>query len=97
MTTGKKDKTANLKPFKPGQSGNPSGRPKVAKEFRERCREFMTETGFETLASIANSPRDRDRFRAIELIAGYALGKPKQGVELTGEEGGDINITIERV
>ena len=90
--TGKKNQTS----FKPGQSGNPGGRPAATKEFRERCREFMSETGFQTLVDMANSQKDKDRFRAIELIAGYGLGKPKQGVELAGEDGGGITIVYQR-
>ncbi len=81
--------------FKKGASGNPGGRPAVAQEFKERCREFMTEQGFDRLVSIATNENDKDRFRAIELIAGYAIGKPKQGMELTGEEGGVINVIFE--
>jgi hypothetical protein len=97
MTTGNKGKTENLKPFQPGQSGNPSGRPKVAQEFREKCREFMSADGWEKLKALATDRRCKDHMKALELIAGYAYGKPKQGVELTGEEGNDINITIKRV
>lgn len=85
------------KGFVPGQSGNPGGRPKGSKGFRERCREFMDSEGLESLIEIARNPRDKNRFRAIELIAGYSWGRPKQGIELTGEEGNDINITIKRV
>jgi hypothetical protein len=33
--TTKKDPRKNLKPFKPGQSGNPSGRPKMAPDVRK--------------------------------------------------------------
>jgi len=85
------------KGFKPGQSGNPGGRPKRVKPFKDRCQTFMEEEGIDALISIAQSPRDKNRFKALELIAAYSWGKPKQGVELTGEDGGDINITIERI
>ena len=85
------------KGFKPGQSGNPGGRPKQIKVFKERCQAFMDEEGIDLLIKIAQSPRDKDRFKALELIAAYSWGKPKQGVELTGDEGNDINITIKRV
>jgi len=82
--------------FKKGVSGNPGGRPAVAQEFKERCREFMTEQGFDRLVGIATDNKDKDRFRALELIAGYAIGKPKQGIEWSGEEeGGNIQIVIE--
>ena len=83
--------------FKKGQSGNPKGRPRVADVFRDRCRDFMSDEGWEKLKSIAINGKKKDQFRALELIAAYAYGKPKQGVELSGEDGGNINITIEKV
>ena len=95
MTTQSKGKTENLKPFKKGKSGNPGGRPKVAQEFKEKCREFMTVDGWDKLKAITDNPKNRDHYRALELIMGYAYGKPKQGLELTGEEGGSINVIIE--
>ena len=87
-----KKNTENLKPWKVGQSGNPSGRPKIAEEFRDNCRAFMAEGGWEKLKSIVEDEKNRDRFRALELIMGYAYGKPKQGVELMGEDGDAIKI-----
>jgi len=81
--------------FIKGVSGNPGGQRKTTAEFKERCRNFMSEEGFSALIGMASDPKDRDRFRAIELLAGYGLGKPKQGLELTGEEGGSIQIVIE--
>ena len=85
------------KGFQPGKSGNPTGRPKVSTVFRNNCREFMSEEGWKKLKTIAVSTKRKDQIKALELIAAYAYGKPKQGVELTGEDGGEINITIERV
>ena len=82
--------------FKSGQSGNPGGRPKVSKAFREECQKFMADEGWGYLFNLARES-GREQKPAIELIASYAYGKPKQGVELTGEEGNDIKIVIERV
>lgn len=80
--------------FQPGQSGNPGGRPKVAQEFKERCREFMAGDGWDKLKVITDDRKHRDYFRALELIMGYAYGKPKQGLELTGEDSGSIQIIV---
>ena len=88
-------KTAPGRPFKKGESGNPDGRPKIAQEFKDKCREFMSVEGWEKLRAIIDNPKHRDHYRALELIMGYAYGKPKQGLELTGEEGGSINVIIE--
>ncbi len=84
--------TAPGKPFEKGKSGNPGGRPKIAKEFKEKCREFMSEEGWEKLRAITDDPKNRDHFRALETVMGYAYGKPKQGVELTGEDGDAVKV-----
>ena len=90
--------TDNLKPaWKPGQTGNPNGRPKIAEEFRDNCRTFMAEGGWEKLKDIVEDKKNKDRFRALELIMGYAYGKPKQGVELSGEGGGNISVIFQPV
>jgi hypothetical protein len=80
------------RPFQPGQSGNPSGRPAVAREFRELCRDFMSEQGWHNLRAMANDPDSPHYFRANELIAAYALGKPTQGLEVSGAGGGPIML-----
>ena len=85
------------KGFQPGQSGNPGGRPAMAREFKQRCRDFADEEGIDALIAIAKDAKDRDRFRALELIMAYSWGKPKQGVELSGEDGNNIRIIVEGV
>ena len=82
--------------FKEGQSGNPDGRPKVAKAFRRECQKFMEEEGWDYLFNLARG-EGREQKPALELIASYAYGKPKQGLELTGEDGNELKIVIERV
>lgn len=82
-------KTAPGRPFKKGKSGNPGGRPAVAKEFREKCREFMETEGWVKLFSLAQKEGKEQRY-ALELVCAYAYGRPRQGVELTGEDGGPI-------
>lgn len=78
------------RPFKPGETANPSGRPAVARDFRERCRAYMEVEGWDNIIAMASNPKDRDKYRAAELIAAYAYGKPKQGLEVTGDEGGPV-------
>lgn len=38
----------NLKPWQPGQSGNPAGKPKGAKHVSTRIREMLNDDNFET-------------------------------------------------
>jgi hypothetical protein len=70
-------------PFKPGQSGNPGGRPRNSGpvlEFRQRCREFMERKGWAVLEEIATTQRDRDSIKAVELMAAYGYGRPTQPI-----------------
>ena len=52
----------------------------------------MESGGWQKLIDLANTSGEKDQLRALELIASYAYGKPKQGVELTGEDGGPVAI-----
>lgn len=76
-------------PFQPGQSGNPSGRPTVAREFRELCRGFMEEEGWRKLNGMARG-RGPFAYQALQLIAAYAYGKPSQPI--TGPDDGPIQL-----
>lgn len=80
----------------PGQSGNPSGRPALPKSFRIAVREFMTGTGWEKLFRMAKNERSKYKpevqFRAIELLAGYAYGKPPQRHEILTEDDGSRGV-----
>lgn len=95
------------RPFSPGVSGNPGGRPKVADEFKARCRRILDETVIDAWADeIKMRPREiitpagpfemecrgPHWVKASELIAGYAIGKPAQRTELTGADGGPVNV-----
>jgi len=77
---------ANLEPhkWKPGQSGNPSGRPAVIREVRDLAREHTMEA-FNTLLSVCQSaeapPAARVAAAAHILDRGY--GKPTQHVSQT--------------
>ena len=92
---GKTTGGATGKGFKPGQSGNPSGRPKVAAEFKERCRAFVDE---HVIAAWENEVRTLGEhwMKASELLAAYAYGKPTQAVEHTGADGEALSFRIER-
>jgi hypothetical protein len=83
--------TQGLKPaWKPGQSGNPSGRPADYAGFRARAREFMSDEGVELLISMAR----KKEINALRLLAEYAYGKPQQRVDVTGDLGGKVVFQI---
>ncbi len=71
--------TRGLIPFKPGQSGNPAGRPKGFKSFKERCQEFMEREGIDQLLKMAQRG---DAF-ALRTLAEYGFGKPQGHVDVT--------------
>jgi len=85
------------KGFKPGISGNPNGRPRTAK-FSEAARRLAEEigqngkTGAEQLAEHCLRRALEGSARHAELFLAYTEGKPKQGVELSGPDGGAMRF-----
>jgi len=72
---------ANLKPFQPGQSGNPSGRPKKNREL-ERTAESYVDDAVKVLASALKDKDAKVRIKAANSLLDRARGKPKQAVEV---------------
>jgi HEAT repeat protein len=72
-------------PYKPGESGNPSGRPKTDFRVKELAREY-TEQAITALVDALADERTRVAAAIALLDRGY--GKPAQA--LTGEDGGAI-------
>jgi hypothetical protein len=75
--------------FKPGESGNLSGRPKghasLMRRIREQFAEGPTHNLLNEMIAIArNTSGDvepRDRIKAIEWMAAYGFGKPKESLD----------------
>jgi hypothetical protein len=85
------------RPFKTGQSGNPSGRPKRTPEMVEienLCREHSPEA-VERLAAWMRSDNPRAAVVAAVHILERAWGKPRQPLEHGG--GGNLAIQINLV
>jgi len=71
-------------PYVKGQSGNPTGRKKIAPEIRELV-DKNTERAIRRICKLIDSDDERVALSAAVYIADRALGKPSQSVEVTGE------------
>lgn len=78
-------------PFKPGESGNPGGRPKDLAWVKELARR-RTEDAIRTLGDIMlDVDMDgRTRVAAAQALLDRAWGKPSQAI--TGDDGGPVKI-----
>ena len=79
--------------FKPGESGNPGGRPKGTKSIRNLILE-STKDGKELVTLMLSCARGKmreakagDRIKAIEWLGNYAFGRPIQPVEHPVDDG----------
>jgi hypothetical protein len=70
---------ANLRPWRPGQTGNPSGRPRGL----ERLAREHTEAALNALVEALSDEDTRNRITAAGMILDRGWGKPVQ--ELAGE------------
>lgn len=82
-------------PFKPGQSGNPSGRPKIANELRAYIagpNGEKTKADIDAIRSIAEDPKQEGmvRLKARTWLAEQIVGKASQPI--TGEDGSPIQV-----
>ena len=67
----------NLKPFQPGQSGNPAGRPRLSLAIAELARNEIERRGLLAKLGAIASRKGSQQVRAIELLLAYAYGRPK--------------------
>ncbi len=81
--------------FAPGTSGNQGGVAKEAYEVRRLARIHCVEA-LETAVAIMRDPdtKPEHRLKAIDLILDRGVGKVKQAVEVTGEDGEPIKQAI---
>lgn len=86
----KKDRLQNLKPFKPGQSGNPKGRPKKIPALDDLLAEVLSEekdgkTAAQVILMALRAKAAKGDVRAAEVLLERAYGKPKQEIKLENE------------
>ena len=76
-------KTNNLKPFAPGQSGNPGGRPRIPDDVKQLARGYTREA-IETAAEIMRNPGETGtaRMSAVNTILDRAWGKAPQHISV---------------
>ena len=80
--------------FKPGQSGNASGRPKSDLQLSELARSF-TKEAIETLVSVMQQgKKESDRIHAAMALLDRAYGRPSQSLEHSVEEKGPLVAVI---
>lgn len=83
-------RVAGLKPFRKGQSGNPSGRPKTIKEVRDLAREEAPRA-FRRVVKLIDSDDERVAFVAAQEVLNRAYGKPSQQVEVRRQVLSDLS------
>jgi hypothetical protein len=89
---GNSTKSVPGRPFQPGQSGNPLGRPRG---FGSLIRE-QTKDGAELVDAVFKTLRGKTNLKtrqwAIEWLADRGWGKAVQSTEITGADGGAIVV-----
>lgn len=85
-------------PFEPGQSGNPTGRPKKSNKAAGMAREH-TDKAIAVLVDKLASEKDDVQIKAAVELLNRGWGKPTEFHEITGEDGEPIlhKMTVELV
>ena len=81
--------------FKPGQSGNPNGRPKKLPELDKLLADVLGEekdglTAAEAILKALRMKAAKGDIRAAEVLLDRAYGKAKQNYGFTDSEGKDV-------
>lgn len=70
--------------FVKGKSGNAGGRPKIAEEFKIKARKIVDDLVLQKWEKEIRNEGE-NWVKCTELVTAYALGKPSQSVEVSGE------------
>ncbi len=65
--------------FKPGQSGNPGGRPAILKQVKELAREHTEDAVNALIAALLNPG---ERVQAATILLAYGYGRPQQNINV---------------
>lgn len=88
----------NLRPFKPGESGNPAGRP-VGTGLTDRLREIIEKNNGEVadaLVKAAVKAALKGDFRFWQEIINRVEGKVPDAMRHSGSDGGDLVVELIR-
>jgi hypothetical protein len=77
------------KGFRPGQSGNPNGKPRALLDFSAAAREHAPEY-LQVLLKSLKSSNWRERHSALGMLLDRSFGKPVQ--QFTGEDGQPVSF-----
>lgn len=75
------------KPFQPGKTGNPGGRPKKTEEERTleaMCKEKTPEALATILTIMTGGTNERAQLSAAQYVIDRGWGKAKESIELSG-------------
>lgn len=94
----KKERPPHL--WKPGQSGNPGGRPKKVHELAIRASQY-TDAVFEQFEDMLKNPltRDETRLAICRELLDRGFGRPAQGLSIYGDKDKDpvqVALTAEQ-
>lgn len=83
------------KPFLPGQSGNPNGRPKKVQQVVDKA-QANADKALTKLVKLIDSDDDRVALQAAQAVLDRAVGKPKQTIE-DGRKSGASDYTVDEL
>ena len=86
--------------WKPGQSGNPGGRPSKTEEqrdFEEKCRKFLWLEGWAILDRMARSETTKDVRWALGVMLDRGFGRPFNSLEASPEPNQSRGASVEEL
>lgn len=98
MTVENSVKTVRGRPFEPGRSGNPGGRPKIPDDVKEAIRAACPKA-VAVLVSLLDDKKSLIRLEAAKTLLDRGYGKPAQAQDITLDVSGslDLGTQIRRV
>jgi hypothetical protein len=80
------------RPFEPGKSGNPGGRPRLIREYQTWLLEHAYPKAQEALLACLCSSDEKVKMMAVKEVNDRLMGKPS--ITVTGEEGRPVEVNV---